>query len=574
MSARNLFFICLANVSLMGWTADAQSEARIKVVQPGIHRLSEDLKFLVENSPVPNLKKQWDKTVKGLLDSFDDGFDPMKPIRVDLIFGEQSIGCEMYFPIATLTGANSFFENMKSLGYDTKSLTPDLFSITEGKGSKAKERGFLRYSNDYASIAPLKDAIPANTPHPIGEELNAFLTKGNDLTAEMKNDPTDKIGMAARLANFKELRKQLEAGIKFNRKEDKLDFEMRKLALIQNLNEAERFLVETELLTVSWITDIVNARGLAEFAFTAIPDTTLEASANLLAVKPSYFANINSPQSSAATARFNLALDSMRTTHLHEFIEVFRPVLAKRIENHETLKEPAQNAAAKKAGDSLIDILNAGITLGAVDGFADLSSVGESHTLVCGLRVADGKMFDQILNLLPQIRPEFEIKPLGQVGATDLFSIGLPPDRIPQFQRFFPGETMLYVATSKEAVWIAMGVNAQADLTAAMTLVDEPPPATPGSVIALISANVSSLVGLLDALQPKTIESKGPTTPKQKERDKIRDLATLATAGCEPRIVFEVVRNGRIIEGKLDVSECALRFVWTVIGDKAKSFDE
>ena len=573
MSVRNLFLICVAAL-LISLPVHAQSEARIKIVAPGVDRLKEDLKFLVELSPIPALKKQW-KTLDDLIDSFAVGLGSKDPMRIDLVFSKTSLGYEMHFPLEKLAGKGGFLLNLSDLGFNNKNLAPGLFELSEGKGKNLKSVGFLREANKHASIAPTRAAIPANMPHPITAELRAYLAKGYDVVVELKNDPKDKVGMAARLANFKELRKQLEAGLTFKRDEDKSEFELRRLTAVNNLNEAERFLVETELLTVNWITDVVGKKGRGELSFTAIPGTGLMASSQLLAAKSSHFANVKPPAKPAITGRLNFAIDPLRSGQLKDFYKAFRPVLAKHVEGLASLKEADQKAAGKQAGDLVIDMLDAGIAVGVVDGFMDLNEAdGGKHTLVCGIRAADGKVADQIVGLVPRIWPGFEIKlNVAEASGTSLHTVTLPAKRLPRFQEFFPGETVIHVATSKEAVWFAIGTNAQADLTTAIAAAAGPAPAMVDPVITSFSANMTKVVALFEALEPDRIESAGPKTPAQKEREKIRNLAELAVKDCEPWLTSELRKNGNVIEGTLDVTECALRFVGTLIADFSKQFD-
>ena len=580
MSVRNLFLFCVPAL-LIAQPLHAQSEARIRVIQPSINHLKEDIKFLVELSPTPVLKKQWDKTLDPLIDSFAEGLDPTKPMRVDLVFGKADIGYELHFPLMKLKKlnkldkVNGFLENLDGFGYKSKELAPGLFELTQGAKKNLKIVGFLREANKYASIAPTQAAVPANLSHPITKDLQAYLAKGYDVAAELKNDPNDKAGMAARLANFKELRKQLEAGITFKRDEDKSTFELRKLSLVQNLNEAERFLVETELATINWVTDIAAKTGRGELTFTAIPDTALRASAELLAAKPSYFANVKAPAKSGATGRLNFPIDTLRAGHLKDFYKVFRPVLAKRLDGLASLKEADQKAAAKQVGDLIIDMLDAGLAISIVDGIIDLTEAdGDKHTLVFGIRAADGKVADQIVSLFPKIWPGFEIKlNVAEVAGASLHTLTLPAKRLPRFQKFFPGETLIHMATSKDAVWIAIGSNAQAELTAAINAVAGPAPAMADPIVASFSANMSKLVALVEAMEPEPAETTGPKTPAQKQRDKVRNLAEQAVKGCEPRLAMALKRNGDLIEATIDVTECALKFVGTMIADFAKDME-
>ena len=576
MSVRNFCLICTAGL-LFVHAADAQSEARIKIVQPGVNRLEEDLKYLIELSPTPVLKKQWKSVKENLIDSFTPGIDVTQPIRVDIVFGKKSLDYEMHFPVTKLGGKGGFLQNIGDLGYKNKPEAAGLYSLTESaKGKSVKLLGYLRDANKYGSIAPTREAVPANLAHPITDALKEYLAKGYDFAAELKNDPADKKGLADRQANFKELRTQLEAGLKFKRDEDKNTFELRKLTVVQNLAEAERFLVETELLTMGWTTDVEAKEGRGALSFAAIPETSLHASAALLGAKPSHFANVKAPEKTAATGRINFAIDALRAEHLKNFYKAFRPVLAARFDSSATLKDADQKTAAKQAGNLLIGMLDASLAIGTLDGCFDLTDIGDGkHAFLGGIRAADGKVADQILGLFPKLLPGHEVTlNVATVAETGLHTLKVPAGRLPQFQKFFPGETVVYLATSKDVVWLAIGPNAQADLTAAITAVAGPAAETPDTTILSFSANMAQLVEFFDALAPEKVETKELKTSDQKEQERLRSVAEQAVAGCEPRLTTTVKRNGNVIEATSVVSECALKFVGTMIADQVKKYLE
>jgi len=574
VSVRNTFLLCLPAL-LIGQSLYAQSEARIRIVQPSIERLKDDIKFLVELSPTPTLKKQWDKTLEPLIASFAQGLDETKPMRIDLVFSKSGLAYDSHFPLIKLQKKNGFLENLEGFGYKNKNLAPGLFELTQGTKKNLKTVGFLREANKFASIATLQAAVPANLPHPITKDLEALLAKGYDVAAELKNDPKDKAGLAARSANFKELRKQLEAGVTFKRDEDKNEFELRKLAMLQHLDEGERFLVETESAAMNWVTDTNAKTGHGELTFSAIPDTALHASAQLLASKSSYFANVKPPAATQASGRLNFPVDAMRVEHFTNFYKAFRPVLAKQIGEMASLKDADQKAAAKQAGDLLLDMLEAGVANAILDGVLDVTeSDGGKHTLLFGIRAADGKVADQIVSLFPKMWPGIEVKlDVAEVGGAKLHTLTLPEKRIPRFQKFFVGETQIHIATSKEAVWVAIGTNSQADLTAAINAVAGPAPEMVDPVVASFSANMTTLIAMMESLEPEQVEAKGAKSPAQKQREKFRGLAEQAVKDCEPRLSMLLKRNGDVIEATIDVTECALKFVGTVVADFAKDME-
>ncbi|MEK6262489.1 MAG: hypothetical protein AABP62_28155, partial [Planctomycetota bacterium] len=284
---------------------------------------------------------------------------------------------------------------------------------------------------------------------------------------------------------------------------------------------------------------------------------------------------VKPPAKPAATCRLYFATDPAGVGYIMYLYKAIRPLLAKRLDGNTILKEADQKAAAKQAVDLIIDMLDAGLTIHAVDGFMDLTEAeGGKHTLLFGIRAADGKVADQIVSLFPKIWPGFEIKLNAvEVGGASLHTLTLPAKRLPRFQKFFPGETLIHVATSKDAVWIAIGTDVQADLMAAINAAAGPAPEMVDPIVGSFSANMTKVVALIEALEPEPAETTGPKTPAQKEREKIRKLAQQAVVDCEPRIAMELKRNGSVIEGTINVTECALKFVGTIIADFSKQFD-
>jgi hypothetical protein len=588
---RKSLFLALTAALLMVRSASAQPEARFQVAHTGVDTLKKDLKYLVELSPTPALKKQWENTLEPLIDSFAEGFDPAKPIRVDVIFGKE-ISFEMHFPVSLFDkGGKGFVPNIKGMGFDVKPVgaNTNLYTVVEAGAGANKKPYYMRHVNGYASIAAAQAAVPANMPDPITDNakgVQPLLEKGYGVIGSMKNSAAA-ADVAARRANFQALRKQLEAGLAFKRNEDKNEFALRKLTLIQNLAEAERFVVETDELLFGWTTTIAAkeavGKGRAEFSISALPDTDLFKSSSVLATKPSYFANVTLKPDAVVSGKINFGIDPLRVEHLKEFYKTVRPVLEARIDKRETLKEADQKAAAKKAANLLIDMADEGLPLAKADLFMDLHSAGGGkHTLICGTVTTNGHNAVEIIKLLPKINAGRAVKlDIEKIGDDiRLHSVTVPDRRKEAFQTLFPGEDTIYVATSKDAVWGAIGVNAVAELKAAIQQAAAPAPNMVDPRVMYFTAHAARLVELLDIVRPEPQKIDEKLSKQEQERlktrekdlEKIRKLAIEATANCDALFSGEVRKTGSRVEGSLDVSECVLKFVGAVTADFAKVF--
>jgi len=580
--------LSLTATLLIAEVSQAQPEARFQVVQTGIDSLKADLQYLVQLAPTPNLQKQWEANLEPLIDSFAEGLDPTKPIRLDFVFGKD-IAYEMHYPIKSLKGNRGFIPNITGFGYDVKSLNETLYTVVDGGGGpKAnKKPSYMRYVNGYASFADTQAAVPTTLPHPITDSekgVQALLDKGYDITASLKNDAA---GIAARRTNFQEFRKQIEAGQTARRNEDKNVFALRKLTVSHHLNEAERFLVETGNLLLGWTTSPAGSdtpgRGRAEFRLAALPDTSLFESTQVLAKKASYFANVQLNDKSAVSGKLNFALDAMRAGHLKEFYKAVRPVVDAQIDKRETLTTADQKKAVKDAANILIEMLEAGVELGTAELFLDLQPAGDGkHTFVCGVRAADGKKADEIIKLLPKITASREIKlDLEKIGdEVSVHSVTVPERRQAVFHKLFPGENVIYVATSKDAVWGAAGVNALEALKGVIAQAGGAAPETVDPRILYFTADVTRMVQLIDIVRPEpqkidpklSREEQQRIKQLQKDIETVRKLALDATAKCDPVFSGEIKRTGDEVEGSLEVSECLLKVVGSVVADFAKQF--
>ena len=456
------------------------------------------------------------------------------------------------------------------MGYKPKAIGADLYEIRE----KGKNPSYLRYDKNYAWMSSLKQSVPANPPLAT-LDLQPLLDLKKDVVAELKNDAA---GLDQRRTNFPELRKQFESLIKFKRNEDPNAFQLRKLALTQQLNEAERFLVETEEMRLSWTTNanIPNGFGRGELSLTALPGTDLAKSIEQFAVKPSYFANVVLHESPLAVGRLTFPLDSVRVAHVQEFYKSVRPVLEAEIQKRPSATySDEQKAATTKASNLFLDMLDAGLGLGVVDAFIDAHAIAPGkNVLICGIRTANGKQADEIVKILPQLKSEWQVKlDVHEHGNVKIHELTVPKSRLESFQKVFADETVLYVGTSQDAVWGAAGVDGLTHLKAAIDQAAQPAPATADPVVISYQVQVAKLVKLMEVIQKELPEGPGLSKDQIQQRkdvEKFRKLAQDAMAGCDSLMRGELKRTDNKIEGHIELNECVLKFIGSLIADGAK----
>ncbi len=585
MLVRKFALFLVYSLGLVVSSASAQSEARIRAVIPSIELIESDLKWLVEQSPTADLKKQWKPLKEDILDALTQGVDLSMPISVDIVFRKDELAYEYRIPVGDLAGKNGFLEGIKGIGFTVKEVTKN--SYYEFKEKKDKNPFYLRFDRHYAWIS--KTPIPGNPPEAT-QDLKSLLALEKDVIASLKNEAD---GLAARRENFKALRGQFEALIKFRRNEEQSAFELRKLALVQQLNEAERFVVETEDLQVSWTTSTVAPTpfGRGELSLTALPGTDLEASIEEFAVKPSYFANVTLHPNPVASGKLTYPLDSLRIKHLKEFFKTVRPALDSQI-GLMAGKSNAQKTATKQAMNLFFDMLDVGLALRVVDAFVDGHAPEPGkNVIVCGIRAIDGKNAEEIIKLLPQIDDGWQIKSDSQEhGGVKIHELTVSKSRLAAFQKIFGAETVLYVGTHKDSVWCAAGINAMKYLTSAIDQAALPAPETTDPIVLNYQFQLDQLVNLTDLVQkkedlaPKKDETSTGSAPKTKEQlqhekeqrqrekdvEKYRKLAQDSMGGCNALLHGELRRTGKKIEGFLEINDCVMKYIGSMIADGVK----
>src|SRR5207247_10707965 len=111
------------------------------------------------------------------------------------------------------------------------------------------------------------------------------------------------------------------------------DFELRKALLQHQLAEGERFIADSKLLLLGWTTDAAQKQGRLDLELSAIPQSSLDVSANLLGQAPGMFSSVPRADGAILSGRVNFVLDQMRKDNAWGLLPLLRASTAKRIES-------------------------------------------------------------------------------------------------------------------------------------------------------------------------------------------------------------------------------------------------
>ncbi len=575
MPARFSLAVLLSTLLLSPAFVFAQAPAastRITIVGASDQRLRDDFEYLVKLGPA-NLHKHW-KTLSDTLESFEDGVDKTRPIGVQFIFGGEQLGYMPIVPFTTLEGKGaSFVNNVNGFGFKSVKDANGLWTLTpvqsRGKKAAAGPPPTTMYMREaagkYAVISTDKADVPAKLPDP-SLAWAKFLTGDRDVVAHMEGDAAS---MPARRKSFQELRKQLEAAIKFKRGESEADFALRKLSAEQSFNESERFLIDTKELLIAWTTDSAKKVGIGELLLTANPGTDLEASIGLLTQQSSYFANIPFQEKGTLQVRINFAIDPMRSKHAKDFYPVMLPVVKAGVDARPALDDK-NKAAGKAAVDVLFEMLTDALELKNVDIFIDAhASADGKNTLIGGLHTADGTKAVNALKQFPNIRPGWKwAEKTGEHAGVDLHELTVAPHRAAVIAALCGGGPIIHIGTSKDAVWFAAGQDAVKELHAAIDATQKPAPEKVDPEFLHVDVRLQAIVDVLDAYRG----SFPPGTSKQdqldeKQRSKWRKYGKDAFSGGDDQLIGKLVHDGADVKGDFHVDLGALKFVGTMIAD-------
>ncbi len=439
----------VAAVLALGLIPAASAQDSITIMQAGGGELLDDLKYLTLLAG-PQGKKQW-PNIEGTIESFLGGIDRKKPLRFDLIVGGES---ERYRPSFPIANNQAFINNLAGFGIAVKKLGGNFYKLSDGFA------GFMRISNGYASIGELKTDVPANLPNP-ATALAPLVKKQYDLAVDIHNGAA---GKAQRKASIQKIRTNLLAATIKKKGESAADYTVRKTAIENQMDELERFYVDSSQITLGWVTDVPKKEGRLELGMEALPGTSLDKSIKLLSLKPSYFGNRTRSPNAILSIRLTHPVDDLRLANFGKLFTAMQARDKAKIDIDKTL-----NAAAKASGKQLADqffgMLDSGLKSGILDTFVEVrKSAAGKHTLLGGIATADSAAASKILKLLPVARPGSKVSEnVDKQGDVAIHQVTMADKDLDDFKTLY-GSTTAYVGIGKDAVWIAAGDGAVAAL--------------------------------------------------------------------------------------------------------------
>ncbi len=546
------------------------SEPRIRIAIPSLVEVESKLKWLIELSPDPQLRKQWKKLKQDLIDAFTDGIDEGRPIVVDAVFSSTGLTYDLRVPITDLTDERAgFLSGLRGRSYVVKKLGDGTYEIL----GEDHQTAHMLVEQDYAWIATGNRVVP---PPPLSAtaDLAPILKLKKDIVAELKNQVED---VKPRRADFQAFREHVDGRYRKRRNETQNAFELRKSLSKHFLAAAEQFIVEAANLQVTWNIDTSGTSGVGrgEVSLTALPGTNLAKLIDEAGTRPGYFSNRAPHDNVLAAANMSVVLDDVRSRQFKELGQSLRPIFEHEIE---TRSPKTERDAWTRAVSLFFKLTEEVADLGTIDGFAELfGPAANKHVLICGVRVANGKQADEIVKLVPGFRTDWKVKlNVREHAGVAIHEMTIGKQDLAAFQCVFTDESVLYVGTSQNEVWIAAGNGALDHLKRSIDQAKRPSEKT-NPVLFRYQVHVGRLASLMDSLQKRDSPRKMALTQDdrqlRKDIDKYVKLIHDATAKCDSTFSGELRRSGNSIEGFTELNECVLKCIGSILASTLKDLE-
>lgn len=526
-------------------TAENKSAPNISLVQIDAEGMIADLKYLVLD--LAEDKKGW-SNLDELLPTFLEGIDQQRPIRIDILLGENQQ--ERYRLILPISDLGEFRDNLEVFEISSKKQRNGPYKLGNlfiGFMQYLKELQYVIISEKLEEVEEIKDPL---------KRVQELIKAKYDFSALITNE---KEGVDLRKKSMTKTREQLQAAIKKKRDETQNAYDLRKLAFTHQMDEAERLFAESQKMVIGWTTDAAKNEGRLDFTLKAIEGTSLEESIKQFATKPSYFANVPVKQDGILNGRINHPLDEMRKANITEFYKLLLPSLKERIQDNKDFSDK-QKEAGSKIAELIIEMLDAGKETSLIDGFIDTNSAADGkYTLLGGIRSTDGAKLKEVVELLPQLMKGQTVE-LNVVDEENLkvHKVNIREDYKSGFEELFGAGESLYVGSTPEALWVSAGPDAIQQIKDAAAKVKEPAP---------------------EEISPNVIELNVKTRPWLKLINKIRDkkgnvemreMLLKSLTAEDDTFSFIMKRDGDIIDGKAKLDKGILKFIGNVIAKFSK----
>ncbi len=549
-----LFALCMPHVA-----AQEPHNPEITVAHKGVAELKADIKFLLDLvTDDPTHWENWN----GMIEFLVFGLDFNRPLRVDILSGLTPPPLMIYGPYAEPL-SDLLDENLGS-EYVLQKRSDTLYEMLP------TEQGWflILEKQKYGILAPstpknhdlLKQLIlKATNPLPVIEKI---LEGDVNIGIQLANSTETEEDIKKRRDSFAEIRAVELDALQKRPDESQTEFELRKGAVSNNLNELERLMVESKLSGAKAILDKKSVTAKVLFFGEAIPETSMARGIEMFNKQIDAFATAATPENSALSFRINHPIDELRSSNTLSFIELMRADIKSRIDAGEKMTAE-QKEAALQLFDGIMTLVKDGVASENINGFIEsVPTDAAEFTSHGAIVVKDAKRLDDTLVLLGKTGSGNEVTVgVETVGNVTIHKIKLGKGFLKIFDDVFGEEAEVLIGTSENMVWFGSGPNALAALKAGIESLKEPAESDVilRSKMQLLPWAKRAQRLIKDLPPPKTLDG------QQSRRDKLLRLTQAVDTLKEEDddTTFDVqVKDGKV-SGEIFFNSGILRFAGT-----------
>lgn len=553
------------------------AQPAITVILKGAEELLADLEFVFKHAGEPPSRF---KTLSETLEAFLDGVDRSKPMGLQVFVDKTDFKNVAFFPVK-VADFKKFRENLAGLGIKSKAEPPPagIYKLTgdfEGYLLELKE-------NQVVIGSTKGDVLIVKSP------LAPLPNRDGDIVVLIDNSAQP---VEDRRKAMTTLRSNTEKSLKKKETETDHEFALRRAAALQQLDELERFFVESAKIGATWNLSAKDKNAVFDLDLTALADTSLAKSVELLASTDNLFGGIES-KDTVASLTINFPIDELRKKHLGEFVKLTRALLESKLDVSEK-RSATQKTADKAAIAAIGDALDANVTAGTLNGFVRIHPAGgDKFAAVAGLHVADAAKVMAALKAI-EVREgadkcKFDTDSEGDVKIHS-FEIAELTKEAPEF---LGADNKIMIGTGPNTIWFSTGNNAVGQLKTAIKSSTKEPAGQPKSTVIDLQLRLGPWIELLDnrrSNEPETVvaakpvpgddtKKSGPefqkstqsSEEKQKtKRKELRKLAVSTLKDCQDTLSLKLERDDKTVKLRVQFDECLLKLFGKIAGKEVK----
>ena len=564
--------LATAILTISSVAAQTPQDARITISHPGFGSLKTDLKSVIDLT-LPAEQTQWEN-IAGYIDTFAIGIDDARPVYVSVFTGIKPNAILIWIPLTAKQQLfKEFRENLESLGYE---VTRDTKDVTLFGLSQDAESGWIRVfsAERYAALVLTSDkkALPGLKDLILKAVLPTDKVEGN-MSAELLNTDVTAPAQAHRKEAFGEVRRVSTEAIQKRPSESATEFQLRKLAVEQQMDEAERVVSEIGRGFLSFVMD-KNTPGAPtaslKLAANAIPGTSLAAAIDQINTQPDAFAGLKKFEGSALSGRLNHPVDPMRQANFIAFLALTAQDMADRLKGSKERSE-AEKVTSLKVTTSVLDVIRSSIKAGWMNGFVESVPDGKGDFVsVAAFSAPDAGSLTSVLPELANAGKgnlvEMNVDKQGDVA---IHRVQLAEGYIDLVDRVFGAKKDLFIGVGPAHVWLASGIGGKEKLKE--TIAGLGAPQTTNHPVHL-EINCLPWVQRFEEAARKDPPGKTPEEQEvQREwaRRRARAIASFQNGG--DRIVLDFYVNKGEVIGDLTLEHGLLRFAGKLMSAFSKA---